>query len=136
VPPLSLLFLRTALLALVAGSAGGALLLSAKAGWPARVPSWIHAWHIELMVLGWFGNFTLGVAYWILPKHARGAERGPLAPPVVAYIALNLGIAFVALGQAAPGRLLELLAAVAFAMNAIPRVKPFGAGRSLPGAGG
>ncbi len=126
-----MLFLRTALLALVAGSAGGAIMLSAKAGMPARVPGWIHAWHIELMLLGWFGNLTLGVAYWMFPKHATGAERGSLVPPAIAYGALNTGIMLVALGHPAPGRGLELLAVVAFAFNAIPRIKPFGAGRKL-----
>jgi hypothetical protein len=135
VPFLSILFLRTALIALVAGAAGGALLLSAKAGIPTRVPTWIHAWHIELMLLGWFGNLTLGVAYWMFPKHATGAERGSLAPPALAYAALNAGIILVALGDAAPGRVLELLAVVAFAFNAIPRNKPFGSGRETRDAG-
>ena len=130
-----MLFLRTALLALVAGSAGGAIMLSAKAGMPAQVPGWIHAWHIELMLLGWFGNLTLGTAYWILPKHAQGRERGSLAAPALAYGALNGGIVLAALGLAVPGRGLELLAAVAFALHAIPRIKPFGAGRALPRAG-
>jgi hypothetical protein len=84
---------------------------------------------MELMLLGWFGNLTLGVAYWMFPKHASGKERGSPAPPAVAYAALNVGIVLCALGHAAPGRVLELLAVVAFAFNAIPRIKAFGAGR-------
>jgi hypothetical protein len=130
-PTLSILFIRTALLALVAGSLAGAFMLSAKAGLPATLPSWIHPWHIELMLLGWFGNLTLGVAYWMFPKHATGKERGSLAPPILAYALLNVGIALAALGQQAPGRVLELLAMVAFAFNAMPRVKAFGVGRDL-----
>ncbi|HET8632565.1 MAG TPA: hypothetical protein VFL88_00345 [Gemmatimonadales bacterium] len=127
-PPLSVLFIRTALLALVAGSLGGALMLSAKAGMPARIPSWIHGWHMELMLLGWFGNLTLGVAYWMFPKHATGRERGSPVPPSVAYALLNMGIVMSALGVMT-GRLLELLAMVAFAINVVPRVKAFGVGR-------
>jgi hypothetical protein len=128
VPPLSVLFIRTALLALVAGSLGGALMLSAKAGMPARIPAWIHGWHIELMLLGWFGNLTLGVAYWMFPKHAKGKERGSPIPPAVAYALLHLGMVLSALGVMT-GRILELLAMVAFAFNAIPRIKAFGVGR-------
>ena len=127
-PTLSVLFVRTALLALVTGSLGGALMLSAKAGLPARIPPWIHGWHIELMLLGWFGNLTLGVAYWMFPKHATGKERGSPVPPMVAYALLNGGIVLAGLGLMT-GRLLELLAIVAFAFNAVPRVKAFGVGR-------
>lgn len=128
-PALSVLFIRTALLALVVGSLGGALMLSAKAGLPARIPAWIHGWHIELMLLGWFGNLTLGVAYWMFPKHATGRERGSPLPPSVAYALLNVGIVLAALGYVMPGRWCELLAMAAFGMNAIPRIKAFGVGR-------
>lgn len=130
-PALSVLFIRTALLAMVLGSLGGAVMLSAKGGMPAEVPAWIHGSHIELMLLGWFGNLTLGVAYWMFPKHAKGPERGSPLPPSVAYALLNVGIVLAALGHPAPGRALELLAVVAFAVNAIPRVKAFGVGRDL-----
>jgi hypothetical protein len=130
-PALSILFIRTALLALLAGSLAGALMLSAKAGMPATLPGWIHAWHLELMLLGWFGNLTLGVAYWMFPKHAKGRERGSPVPPSAAYALLNAGIILAALGVMTTGRILELLAVVAFACNAIPRVKAFGVGRDL-----
>jgi hypothetical protein len=129
-PALSVLYLRTALLALVAGALGGAIMLSAKAGMPTRVPGWIHAWHLELMLLGWFGNLTLGVAYWILPKHASGRERGSPIPPWLAYGLLNAGVVLSALGVLTAGRLLELLAAISFAVHAVPRVKAFGVGRT------
>ena len=128
-PTLSVLFIRTALLALVTGSLAGGFMLSAKAGLPATLPTWIHPWHLELMLLGWFGNLTLGVAYWMFPKHATGPERGSPLPPSAAYGLLNVGIGLAALGHPAPGRTLELLAMVAFAFNAIPRVKAFGVGR-------
>lgn len=124
-----MLFIRTALLALVAGSLGGALMLSAKAGLPASLPAWIRPWHIELMLLGWFGNLTLGVAYWMFPKHAAGRERGSPVPPSVAYLLLNAGIVLSAIGVMTAGRLLELLAVAAFALNTVPRIKAFGVGR-------
>ena len=128
-PRLSVVFLRTALVMLLAASGLGAVLLSAKGGWPATVPPSLHRVHMELATLGWFGNLTLGTAYWILPKHAAGRERGAPFPPVAAYVLLNAGVMGAAAGWTLGGRLLELLAAVAFAGNALPRVKPFGVGR-------
>ncbi len=121
-PALTILFVRTALLALVIGSAGGAVLLSAKTGFPAHLPAWIRTWHQELMPLGWFGNLTLGVAYWILPRHAHAPARGSPVPPAIAYAALNLGVVLAASGQVASGRTLELLAAVTFAAHAAGRL--------------
>jgi hypothetical protein len=126
VPRLSVVFLRTALCMLLAASGLGALLLSAKGGWPPALPPALHRIHLELATLGWFGNLTLGTAYWVLPKHAQGRERGAPLPPVAAYVLLNLGVVSAAAGWTLPGRALELVAAVAFAGNALPRVKGFG----------
>ena len=132
-PLLSVVFLRTALVMLLAASGVGAALLAAKGGWPAALPLSLHRIHMELATLGWFGNLTLGTAYWILPKHAQGRERGALLPPVAAYVLLNLGVVSAAAGWTLPGRALELVAAAAFAMNALPRVKPFGEGLGIRG---
>jgi hypothetical protein len=132
-------FQRTAFVWLIAGFAVGALLLGAKGlRWPLHWAQWL-ALHLELLLAGWLLQFTMGVAYWMLPKHAAGEERGPTAPIVAAYVLLNGGMLIAGIGQlfqAAPstvatGRLMEFAAVVAFARNAVPRIKPFGAGRAV-----
>jgi hypothetical protein len=93
--------------------------------------------HQELLLVGWLLQFALGVAWWMLPRHAAGAERGPEAPVAAAWLLLNLGLSLAMgggwLGAPAPlmtaGRTLELAAVLAFGWNIVPRIKPFGAGR-------
>lgn len=132
-PAWSVRFHRTAFAWLLIGSGAGALMLASRGlGW--TVP-WAEALalHIDVMLFGWMTQFTLGTAYWILPKHAAGPERGPDAPIAVAWFLLNAGVIAAAAGQAGAwllaGRLAELAAVLAFALNAVPRIKPFGSGR-------
>lgn len=138
-PPWSVRLQRTAFGWLIAGFAVGALLLGAKGlGGPLPRVRWL-ALHRELLLAGWLLQFTMGVAYWMLPKHAAGDERGPTAPIIAAYVLLNGGMLIAGLGQlfqaassmVATGRLMEFAAVVAFARNAVPRIKPFGAGRAV-----
>ena len=72
-PPISVRLIRTALLCLLTGAALGAVLLVDPA---LDHIGWWRA-HAELMLVGWTIQLALGVAYWILPKHASGSERGP-----------------------------------------------------------
>jgi len=112
----------------------GALLLGTKA---APLPAWVFrlfALHAEALLIGWMVQLTMGVAWWILPKYPRLPERGPAAPIWAAWLLLNVGVLLAGVGRSigAPeatviaGRLAELLAAVAFAGAAWPRVKAFG----------
>jgi hypothetical protein len=88
--------------------------------------------HTELLVMGWLANLAIGVAYWMLPKHATGAERGPSFPMALAWLALNGGILVAGLHIAVfPGRLAELLAVALVVSNLWPRVKRFGVGRGV-----
>jgi len=125
---------RAAFVWLITGFAAGALLLAAKGlGWGIPWSHWLPL-HTEALLVGWMLQFTMGVAYWMLPKHASGPERGPDGAIGAAFVLLNTGVLLALAGQihhqgalAAVGRLLELLAAAAFGSNAWPRVKPFGA---------
>jgi hypothetical protein len=134
VPFLSVLLVRSALCWLAAGAAMGALLLSAKA---VPMPAWVFRLfplHAETLLIGWMVQFTMGVAWWILPKYPHLPERGPAGPIWAAWLLLNGGVLLAGFGRAigAPdmtvlvGRSVELLAAVAFAAAAWPRVKAFG----------
>jgi hypothetical protein len=133
VPPWTVRFQRAALAWLLIGSGAGALMLASRGlGWPVPYAEAL-ALHLDVMLFGWMTQFTMGTAYWMLPKHAAGAERGPGAPIMVAWVLLNLGVAAAGLGGTAAlvvaGRIAEFAAVVAFALNVFPRIKPFGAGR-------
>ena len=132
-PRVSVWLIRTALLYLVAGAGLGGMLLA----WPGiGGPHWWRA-HAELMLIGWTLQLALGVAYWILPKHAAGSALGPKPLALAIYPALNVGIAVCVVAWLAllpaivltTGRLLEFSAVGMFAIVAWRRVKAFGAGR-------
>lgn len=48
--------------------------------------------HIEVLIIGWIIQFTLGTAYWILPRHVEGPPRGNDRLAFGIPIFLNLGI--------------------------------------------
>lgn len=136
-PAWSVRLIRTALLYLVLGAMSGAVMLSAAARGLAVPVGPIRALHAELVLFGWLLQFAMGVAWWILPKHPAGPERGPAWSVGVAWLLLNAGVWLAGLGQAflwpgpvvVAGRGAETLAILAFAATALPRIKPFGAGR-------
>jgi hypothetical protein len=134
-PRPSVYLVRTALLHLLVGSGFGGLLLANKGlgFWPAL---WrLRPAHIELLLVGWTVQLTLGVAYWILPRFRGDRPRGDRRPVWAAYLLLNLGVIVLALGSWTPragalalvGRGAELAAVLLFAWNAWPRVKAAGA---------
>ena len=133
----SIWLVRGALMHLMIGTVLGTLLLLSKAG--VAVPPWVGlTWplHGEMMLLGWTVQLAMGVAYWILPKHATGPVRGRAGPVVAAAILINAGVVSAGLGPALgraglmiAGRLAELAAVLLFASNVLPRIKAFGEGR-------
>ena len=132
-PPWTVWFQRAAMAWLLVGSGAGALMLASRGlGWTVPYAEAL-ALHLDVMLFGWMTQFTMGTAYWMLPKHATGPERGGDPPIVAAWVLLNAGVLAAALGGpgswALVGRLAELAAVLAFATNAVPRIKPFGAGR-------
>jgi hypothetical protein len=76
----------------------------------------------------------MGMAFWILPRFSRPPRRGNAPLAWLAFVLLNLGVWLAGLGPlltASPalpflGRAAELLAALAFALHAWPRVKAVG----------
>ena len=131
-PRLSVWLVRTALGFLAVGMSVGAVVLAAiglgDAPWRARlVPV-----HAEFLLVGWTVQLVLGVAYWILPRNTTGPERGSPVAGWAAYAALNAGVVLAALGGAlgsqvtllaATGRAMEVLAAIAFVVQAWPRIR-------------
>lgn len=126
-PLLSRIYLRTSLIWLAVGTALGGAILWNKA---SPIPG---AWqlltaHITLVTWGWILQFTLGVAYWILPRFGSERPRPYLA--VLAYALLNGALVIGAVVSLFPVRwpgilvaALELLALLTFALHAWPRVR-------------
>lgn len=86
--------LRAALCWLVAGAAAGLTMMADRwvsGAWRA----WFAPTHGHMLFVGWFLQFTLGVAYWLLPR-----TRTPVQPlgyrerwGFAAMAALNTGLA-------------------------------------------
>lgn len=126
---------RTALLHLLVGFGLGGLLLANKG-----LPFWPALWrlrpaHVELLLVGWTVQLTLGVAYWILPRLRGDRPRGDTRAVWAAYLLLNLGVIALAFGPltaragvlAVAGRGAELAAVLLLVAQAWPRVKAAGA---------
>ena len=130
-PRLSCWFIRSALLHLVLGITLGELLLFHK-GIPFYPPMWrFLPLHIEILMFGWIVQLVMGVGFWIFPRffRARGDER----PAWLAFVLLNGGVWAAGSGPVlglvwltTTGRLLEIGAALAFALHAWSRIKPPG----------
>lgn len=117
-PAPSRLLLKLSLLYLLTGFAMGAVMLANKA-----ISMHPHVWqllpmHIEMLVFGFIIQFTLGTAYWILPRLLEGPGRGGKIRPFLLVGCLNLGIILVIIDSFSPewisfrltGRVLELTA--------------------------
>ncbi len=130
---LSVWYVRTSMLYLMAGFTLGLLLLINKG-----IPFYPMIWrllpaHIEFLLIGWTLQLALGIAFWILPRF--GTRRGNVKLAWLAYLLFNVGIWLTVLGywwssrwgMIWAGRILETCAAAAFAVHAWPRVKPPGA---------
>lgn len=93
--PLSSRMVRAALLWLLAGVAIGGAMLSGH--WAL----WLAPTHAHMLFVGWFLQFALGIAYWLLPR--RRAPDRPLGYDArlagLAVIALNLGLALRVIGE-------------------------------------
>jgi hypothetical protein len=129
-PPLSVWFVRSALLHLLLGFTFGALMLGNK-GVPFNPSLWrLRPAHIEILLVGWIIQLAMGIAFWILPRFWEPPRRGDVRGAVVAFILLNSGVWLVALSAilALPGqlifwgRLAEVGAALAFVVHIWPRI--------------
>ena len=133
-PRLSVWIIRTALVHLGLGFTCGAVMLFQK-GVPLEATLLrLLPMHIEFVLIGWTMQLAIGVAFWILPRFARGPARGNESLGWAAYVLLNAGVlaagigAWLQVSDVIPllGRGAEWLAVLAFALHAWPRVKPLG----------
>jgi len=132
VPALSRWFIRTALAYLVLGVTLGATMLVLKALAHQGATARLIAPHVELLLMGWTLQLTMGVAFWILPRLAGGAGRGAVGYAWLAFVLLNIGVIAAGFGSLVAagagvrlvGRAAEAAAAIAFGLHAWRRVKP------------
>ncbi len=131
-PRLSAWFVRVSLIYLAAGFSLGALLLANK-GLVFYPPAWkVLPIHVEVLLLGWFLQLVMGVAYWILPRLAGATPRGPESYSLDAFWLVNTGIGLVILGVVLnypalglTGRLAEAIGGLLFVLAAWKRIKTF-----------
>lgn len=91
-PVISRVMVRLALIYLLIGVLIGTIMLIQKA-YSVWDPIWIlRPIHIEMLIFGFIIQFTLGTAYWMLPKMLGDSQRGPELPAWIMAFALNLGI--------------------------------------------
>lgn len=131
-PRLSAWFIRAALIYLIIGFSLGAWLLAnnglnfAPSAWGV-LPS-----HMESLMIGWIIQLALGTAYWILPRHTRGAPRGSPAWGWAAFWLINLGVLLASSVGLLPGvfqavgRVLEVAGSAVMVVLLWPRVKAYG----------
>ncbi|MFZ1396524.1 MAG: hypothetical protein WAS33_06495 [Candidatus Promineifilaceae bacterium] len=129
-PRLSQWIIRTAFIYLLLGFTFGALLLAHK-GVPLHPAlwSWLPA-HIEFLLMGWIVQLTMGVAFWILPRHWKKLHRPKEIYAQIAFFLLNIGIWLVVSGTTfragrwvlLAGRVVEVSAIVFFALHAWKRI--------------
>lgn len=138
--PVSVRLVRASLLWLVLGFTLGALMLS-DALVPGNWRLWFAPTHGHILFVGWFLQFAVGVAYWLLPRkrtperplgyHERGAY--------LAFALLNSGLLLRVIAEP-PGRagnggdlvdvtlavsaVLQLAAIVIIASQIWPRIVP------------
>ena len=131
---------RAALCWLVAGAVVGGLMLLDDA-LPGALVAWLAPSHAHMLFVGWFLQFVIGVAYWLLPRKRTPAQTLGYDERLgmLATLALNAGLLLrvgaepiarmgqgsaltqVALGSVA---LLQVTAIVVFAAQLWPRVGP------------
>lgn len=142
-PLLSRVMIRLALINWWVGFTIAMLLLSWR-GVPDLLPVEVWRWlpaHINLLLVGWMVQLSMGVAYWILPRLPQTVtKRGRYGFALSAVILINVGLwAHVGAILVSPwldnwqmelldvqviGLVLQVIAVLAFAVHAAPRVRP------------
>ncbi len=130
-PRLSVWFVRASLVYCLLGFTFGALILAQKgiSYYPA-VWSFFPI-HMEFLLIGWFAQLAMGVAFWILPRFSSAPPRGNVSLIWISFVLINLGILSSVLSLWLPaslliGRAAEAAAGIFFAAGSWRRVKPHG----------
>lgn len=142
---------KASLVWLVAGIAVGGLMLVDR-GIPGNWRLWLLPTHGHMLFVGWFVQFVMGIAYWLLPR--KRSPDLPVGyrerPAFVAMGLLNAGLALrviaepmertghasdFSLGLLAGSAIFQVVAIVVFVAQLWPRIYGKGKlGKPAPGA--
>lgn len=135
-PPLSRIMIRLAFLNCWLGITMASLILATK-GQPnlisGRAWQWLPA-HVNLLLVGWMLQLSLGVGYWILPRLPHTVnKRGRVKIAISAAFLLNGGVWSLSgsylifprsIWLPLLGLTLQFLGVFAFTLHALPRIRP------------
>lgn len=121
-PKVSVWMIRMSFLYLIFGVCIGTFLLISKSLHVASFAWNLLPIHIEFLIFGWIIQFTLGTAYWILPRYLKTKGRGKSLPAIMMVVLLNMGIVLLVISALNPdysflgviGRSFQLLAVILF----------------------
>lgn len=136
-PPIARLYVKTALVYLVAALATGVLLALSPV---LALPAWVgrlNPVYFHLFLVGWLTQLIIGVAYWMFPKFSRELPRGHDRLALATYGLINVGLLVRAVAEPAAAlspallwswglalsALLQWLGGLLFVANTWPRVK-------------
>ena len=135
-PILTRVFVKTALVYLIAALFAGVLLAARTVFNTADSLAALTPVYFHLFMVGWVLQLIFGMIYWMFPKYTRERPRGNDAITWAVYYLLNAGLLLRVVGesmQAAAGEswgwllpasaLLQWLAGVLFVINTWPRIK-------------
>ena len=91
-PLVTRVFVRTALLYLIAALVIGLLIVGQT---PLRLPIWMSVLtpiYFHLLMVGWVTQLIIGIAYWMFPKFRKDRPRGSDRLAWSCYILLNSGL--------------------------------------------
>jgi cbb3-type cytochrome oxidase subunit 1 len=126
-PKLSTFFIRAALLHLGIGYTIAALLLANK-GVPFSAELWrLLEPHVQILIFGWMLQLAMGVAFYALPRLPNTQARyGDEWLGWLSFVLINAGVWLSITIFPFAGKLIILLAGLAFVRLMFPRVKAFG----------
>lgn len=136
-PPLTRLFIKTALVYFVTALLIGLILAANALFTLPLVVAALNPIYFHLFMVGWITQLIIGVAYWMFPKFTREQPRGSGRLARITYFCLNVGLWLRLIGEpmlslqtgklwgwlVALSALLQWLAGLTFVVNTWPRVK-------------
>lgn len=130
-PRLSVWFVRASLIYFLLGFSFGASILAQK-GISYYPPIWnLFPIHMEFLLVGWFAQLAMGIAFWILPRFSVGAPRGNVSLVWISFALINTGLMIGASRlwfspAILIAHLFEIGAGIIFVIGLWRRVKPHG----------
>ncbi len=136
-PVITRIFLKSALVFLVAAFLAGLLVMARPLLPLPRFVSGLTPVYFHLFMVGWVTQLIIGIAYWMFPKYTKDKPRGHDWLAWVTFVLLNSGLLLRVIAEPAQtvspadvwrwglviSAVLQWLAGMAFVINTWPRIK-------------